>query len=60
MSRLTKKLTFISFSVGAGRWWKEGVGGREVCWCQLISTGRSFIDKRPEKVKMAFQGAADG
>jgi hypothetical protein len=25
MSDLTNKLTFISFSVGAGRWWKEGV-----------------------------------
>jgi len=28
------------FSVGAGRWRQEGEGGREVCWCQILSPGR--------------------
>jgi hypothetical protein len=40
VSDYTNKLTFISFSVGAGRWRQEGVGGREVCWCQIPSPGR--------------------
>jgi len=36
-----------------------GVGGREVCWCQPFSLGLSVINKKPEKVKMSFPGAAD-
>jgi hypothetical protein len=33
----TNEQTTPAFSVGRRRWWKEGVGGREVFWCQKIS-----------------------
>ena len=52
-----------AFSVGAGGWRQEGVGGREVCWCQMTSPDRrrawgEWPGRTKEKSSMSINAPA--